>query len=574
MKMSRSLNVLLGLFISLSLGLGSPFSLPVTAQPATTQTTQFSDVPTNYWAYDSIQKLANSQVISGFPDGKFRPEEPVTRAQFAAVLSQAFLRAKARSSTPFADVRPNYWAADAINAARSSGFMAGYPDNRFRPDAPIRRVDAWVALAKGLKYADASENTLNRYSDAGKIPEYAAAAVRSLAQAEILVPDSKDTTKLSPLKSATRADLAAFVYQAMMTTSDWQNKPVSVIPAKTVAVSFSNTGERLATLTPERDKVQIWNAQTGKLSSEIGAVDENRFWAIALSGDGTKVGAIAVNKTTETPELGLWNVQTKERLWQQTLDKSSDYYHYYVAFQPGDQMLLAQVELVESSSKGEALPTPGNAIRFYDTTTGAVARSLTSASPYNTISFSQDGVLLAGTDGAKVDLWQPKDSQLVSSFEPGKILPSACDGQCPYYPVSTAFGSDSHTLSVLSQNLFEGRFNLWDAGREVLITPFYLDSVETDRDDSFEMISPDGKYILLGGRVSGLRLIDSQTGYSGWRPDLSAQADSAIANESTPADFDAIYSLRPAFSANGDYLAIPALDTTSNVYIFSKRKPQ
>ncbi len=563
MKMSRSLNVLLGLFISLSLGLVSPLSLPVTAQPATTQTVRFSDVPANYWAYDYIQKLANSQVISGFPDGKFRPEEPVTRAQFAAVLSQAFLRANVASSVPFADVRPNYWAADAIGAARSSGYMAGYPDNRFRPDAPIRRVDALLSLANGLNYADGPEKILKRYPDANEIPGYAYAAMRSLAQAEIIVPDSKDPTKLSPLKSATRADIAAFVYKAMMTTSDWQNKPVSVISAKTIAVSFSNTGERLATLTPERDKVQIWNAQTGKLLSEILAGEESRFWAIALSGDGTKIGVIAENKTTGKLELGLWNAQTKMRLWQRSLDKPSEP-NYLVAFRPGDQTLLAQVGVVE--------PSQGNLIRFYDATTGATARSLTSAHPYNTVAFRQDGALLAGIDGAKVDLWQLKNSQRVSSFEPGKLLPPACDGQCPYYPVSIAFdSSDFGAFLVLSQNLFEGKLTSWDANRELLITPVY-GSIETNRDDSFEMISPDGKYILLGGPVAGLRLIGSETGYSGWRPDLS-EIDLAIANESTPADFDAIYSVKPAFSANGAYLAIPALDTTSNIYIFSKRKP-
>lgn len=140
MKLSRSLHLLLGLFISLGLGLGSSALLPATAQTAPAQAAQFSDVPASYWAYDYIQGLAKLNVVSGFPDGKFHPEEPVTRAQFAAVLRQAFLKSQSPSAQPFSDVRSNYWAADAIGAARSSGFLAGYPNNRFRPDAPVRRV--------------------------------------------------------------------------------------------------------------------------------------------------------------------------------------------------------------------------------------------------------------------------------------------------------------------------------------------------------------------------------------------------------------------------------------------------
>ena len=89
--------------------------------------------------------------------------------------------------------------------------MAAILTIAFGQTRPIRRVDAWVALAKGLEYVIASENTLNRYPDTGQIPEYAYAAVQSLAKADVIVPDSKDLTKLSPLKSATRADIAAFV---------------------------------------------------------------------------------------------------------------------------------------------------------------------------------------------------------------------------------------------------------------------------------------------------------------------------------------------------------------------------
>lgn len=567
MKISRSLNVLLGLFISLSLSLGSPLLLSVTAQPANTQTAQFSDVPANYWAYDYIQKLADSQTISGFPDGKFRPEAPVTRAQFAAVLRQAFAKSPVASSRPFTDVRANYWAADAINAARALGFMVGYPNNRFRPDAPIRRVDAWVALAKGLKYADTAENTLNRYPDARQIPEYAYAAVQSLAKADVIVPDSKDPTKLSPLKSATRADIAAFVYKAMMAASEWQNKPVSVIPAETILSSFSSTGERLAILTSESDKVQVWNTQTGELLSEIVAGEDSQFRAIALSGDGTNIGAITANNTAQTSEFSLWDVQTKARLWQLPAEKSynrnnysspeelSDYY-YSVAFRPSDQRVPDQVVVGE---------LPGM-LRFYNRSTGAIEQSLPLEYSYRKTAFRQDGAFLAATDGDRVNLLRLQDGELVSSVNLKQVLPLVNDGQFSFYAVDIAFTPDNK-LQVLAANPYDGLLNTWDSSQGALSSAFSSVPIGADRGDTSTLLSPDGKYIHMAGSTVGRRLINTQTGDSRWQPDIDKEY--ALPANGLPYD---PYRGTPVFSPNGDYLAIPGLFSDANIYIFSKRK--
>ena len=123
-----------------------------------TGTLPFPDVDSNHWASDYIQTLANLQIISGFPDGSFRPDAPVTRAQFAAILRNAFpTDLDLRNVKPFSDVAPSYWATSAISTTRATGFLSGYPGNRFRPEQNIPRVQALVALANGLNY---SENRL------------------------------------------------------------------------------------------------------------------------------------------------------------------------------------------------------------------------------------------------------------------------------------------------------------------------------------------------------------------------------------------------------------------------------
>lgn len=103
------------------------------------QTATFTDVPSNYWASPFIAELVRRNVIAGFPDNTFKPEQPVTRAQFAAMVSKAFQKPAERGATQFTDVPASYWAANAIQTAYTSGFLAGYPSNRFEPNQNIPR---------------------------------------------------------------------------------------------------------------------------------------------------------------------------------------------------------------------------------------------------------------------------------------------------------------------------------------------------------------------------------------------------------------------------------------------------
>ncbi|MBW4458903.1 MAG: S-layer homology domain-containing protein [Nodosilinea sp. WJT8-NPBG4] len=96
--------------------------------PAQAQTT-FSDVPSDYWAAQFIQALVDRGVIRGFADGSFRPNEPITRAQFAVLVNQAFDQPTVRGAVGFRDVPSSYWAGSAIQTAHAEGFLSGYPGN-------------------------------------------------------------------------------------------------------------------------------------------------------------------------------------------------------------------------------------------------------------------------------------------------------------------------------------------------------------------------------------------------------------------------------------------------------------
>ena len=210
----------------------TPITSPSTPTAPTTQVA-FKDVPSNYWAQTFIQELASRNIIKGFPDGSFRPNDPVTRAQFAALLSQAMNKQAIRSNTTFTDVASTYWAAAPIQKAYTTGFMSGYSSTNFRPNEKISRVQILVSLVNGLGYTPtkSTDATLQAYSDASTIPAYARNSVAAATENRLVV-NYPNLKLLNPNQPVTRAEVAAFIYQALVRSGQIQStsSPYIVTP--------------------------------------------------------------------------------------------------------------------------------------------------------------------------------------------------------------------------------------------------------------------------------------------------------------------------------------------------------
>ena len=102
---------------------------------------RFTDVKSTDWFADSIMKLSGKDIITGYPDGTFKPNKSITRAEFAAIASKYIKNPKAADET-FSDVPMNHWAKDAIAMVKAEGWISGYTDGTFKPDAPITRAEA------------------------------------------------------------------------------------------------------------------------------------------------------------------------------------------------------------------------------------------------------------------------------------------------------------------------------------------------------------------------------------------------------------------------------------------------
>jgi hypothetical protein len=189
--------------------------------PAPTQIAQASDVAGN-WAEPFIRVLVEKDIIKGYPDGTFRPDQPITRAEFAALLSKAFDLQPVRSARKFKDVPNRFWASEVIQKAYRSGFLAGYPNGTFAPRQNIIRIQSLVSLVNGSKLEPTGNLDLNSvFGDATQVPSYGQNALIAATQRCVAVSVEYDSSKLpggnfGPNTVATRADVAAYIHQVLV----------------------------------------------------------------------------------------------------------------------------------------------------------------------------------------------------------------------------------------------------------------------------------------------------------------------------------------------------------------------
>jgi hypothetical protein len=117
-----------------------------------TSTNSFTDVKGGTWYTKSVSSMANGGYVKGYEDSSFRPNAPITRAEFVTIAA-AFMNAKA-GDVSFTDVSKTDWFYQYVSTAVSYKWISGYPDGSFRPNQPITRAEAMTIintmLARGV----------------------------------------------------------------------------------------------------------------------------------------------------------------------------------------------------------------------------------------------------------------------------------------------------------------------------------------------------------------------------------------------------------------------------------------
>ncbi|MBE9188200.1 S-layer homology domain-containing protein [Microcoleus sp. LEGE 07076] len=187
---------------------------------------KFSDIPDNYWALPFIVALVDRQIFTDFTDNKFRPDEPMTRAELARLIERMSDKQPVQKPINFADVKDKNPAASAIDGSVQKGYLKGYPNNEFRPTKDVPRLEVIVALASGLKLKQPgnASKILELYTDRKQVPKWAVDKVAAATEGGIVVNHPKPEL-LQPNKAATRAEVAAMIYQAMVKNGQVPAKP-------------------------------------------------------------------------------------------------------------------------------------------------------------------------------------------------------------------------------------------------------------------------------------------------------------------------------------------------------------
>ncbi|MDR6554413.1 S-layer homology domain-containing protein [Paenibacillus qinlingensis] len=161
-----------------------------------------------HWAERSIRDGVAKGLVNGYPNGTFRPDTPVSRAEFALMLQRimAWPDGKGVSFQDQSDI-PS-WASGAVAAAVQTGTISGYPDNTFRPNSNINRAEVTVLIAKAAKLQTANKQRTTFADDAAiagwSMPYVSAAQRAGLVQGQ-------NENVFHPLGTTTRAEAAVLL---------------------------------------------------------------------------------------------------------------------------------------------------------------------------------------------------------------------------------------------------------------------------------------------------------------------------------------------------------------------------
>lgn len=171
---------------------------------------KFSDLPDSHWAYNSVNILAENFILNGYLDGTFKPEANITRGEFAKIIVSATDTLDISASSSFSDVSSDDWYYYYVSSAYKEGFIKGYPDGTFRPDDYITRADICTIVSRCL----GSPTSLSgvTFDDDFLIPSYAKIPVYALVKLGII--NGMGDGKFAPTAFATRAQTAKIICTA------------------------------------------------------------------------------------------------------------------------------------------------------------------------------------------------------------------------------------------------------------------------------------------------------------------------------------------------------------------------
>ncbi len=175
-------------------------------------TTASAEDISKHWAYHEMNYLITNDLMKGDEFGNYRPNDAVTRAEFAAFLVRTLNLPAASSQATFSDVKKGDWYYGVIEQASYHGLIKGDEQGKFNPNAHINRQEMAAMLKRALNYQNilTSSSPIN-FSDNARIAKWAYADVQAVVTSGLLV--GKPSNQFAPLAQTTRAEAATVLYR-------------------------------------------------------------------------------------------------------------------------------------------------------------------------------------------------------------------------------------------------------------------------------------------------------------------------------------------------------------------------
>jgi flavodoxin len=203
---------------------------------AAVEDTGFSDVAADAWCVEAVQYVRDNGLMNGNTDTTFNPNGTTSRGQIAAILYRASGSPVVSGGANFSDVSSSAYYANATRWASANGIVTGYSNGTFAPNAPITRQQLAAIL---WRYAGSpAAETGDDFADESSIASYATTAVDWARNSGVI--SGKDGNRFDPNGSATRAQVAVILqrYMTLGIQAPAEQQPTTPADGATVLVAY------------------------------------------------------------------------------------------------------------------------------------------------------------------------------------------------------------------------------------------------------------------------------------------------------------------------------------------------
>ncbi|MNI64454.1 Endo-1,4-beta-xylanase A precursor [compost metagenome] len=183
----------------------------------------FADLE-GHWAKGDIELMSNKLVINGTGDGTFVPDQSITRAEFAVLISRALGLPTESVTGDFSDVSETDWYAGAVQAASEMGIIQGLGDGTFQPNALITREQAAAMILRAAaisgKAPAATGITLEQFSDSSSVSSWATHSIKQAVASGLIQGETSD--RFAPKSKVNRAQTAV-ILKRLLVYMDFMN---------------------------------------------------------------------------------------------------------------------------------------------------------------------------------------------------------------------------------------------------------------------------------------------------------------------------------------------------------------